>query len=407
MTLLAYNNLIISMSAEMLKATKVRIYPTPEQAEFLNHQFGAVRFAYKALHIISSQYKRHGLKLKAKKDLKPLLAVAKKSRKYHWLKDFDSIALQQACINLDKAFQHFFDPKLPSRYPKFKRKHGRQSSYHCMSVDCGDDWIKVPKLKQPIKARIHRKVEGKLKSITLSRTVTGKYYASLLHEDGQEAPAPIQSLNAAQVLGLDMGLTHIAIDSNGRKKPNPRFLKKASANLRRKQKALSRCKKGSKGRAKARLKLAKAHQRLANARADFQHKLSRTLVDENQAVIVETLKSANMMKNRKLAKHIADAAWHSFVNKLEYKLKEQGKHLVKIDQWFASSKTCSCCGHKLEYLSLNVRYWQCPSCSTQHDRDINAALNIKAQGILKLKAAGLSVSANGGKRQSGHVPVAA
>ncbi|RUO21300.1 RNA-guided endonuclease InsQ/TnpB family protein, partial [Aliidiomarina haloalkalitolerans] len=243
----------------MNKAIKVRIYPTPEQAEFLNRQFGSVRFAYnKALHVISSQYKRHGLKLNAKKDLKPLLSVAKKSRKYHWLKDFDSIALQQACINLDKAFQRFFDPKLPSRYPKFKRKHSRQSSYHCMSVDCGDDWIKVPKLKQPIRARIHRKIEGKLKSITLSRTVTGEYYASILHDDGQEAPAPIQSLNAAQVLGLDMGLTHLAIDSNGTKKPNPRFLKKASANLRRKQKALSRCKKGSKGRAKARLKLAKA-----------------------------------------------------------------------------------------------------------------------------------------------------
>ena len=391
----------------MIKATKVRIYPTPEQAEFLNRQFGAVRFAYnKALHIISSQYKRHGLKLKAKKDLKPLLAVAKKSRKYHWLKDFDSIALQQACINLDKAFQSFFDPKLPARYPKFKRKHGKQSSYHCASVSCGDDWIKVPKL-EPIKARMHRKLEGKLKSITLSRTVTGEYYASLLHEDGQESPVPISDLDAGQVLALDMGLMHLAIDSNGTKKPNPRFLKKASANLRRKQKALSRCKKGSKGRAKARLKLAKAHQRLANARADFQHKLSRQLIDENQAVIVETLKVKNMLQNKKLSKHIADASWSALIQKLEYKAKEQGKYLIKIDQWFASSKTCSCCGNKLEALSLNVRDWQCPACSTQHDRDINAALNIKAQGILKLKAAGLSVSANGGQRQSGHAPVAA
>ncbi|MCL4408859.1 MAG: transposase, partial [Gammaproteobacteria bacterium] len=165
--------------------------------------------------------------------------------------------------------------------------------------------------------------------------------------------------------------------------------------------------KGSKGRAKARLKLAKAHQRLANARADFQHKLSRTIVDENQAVIVETLKVKNMLKNKKLSKHIADASWSGLIQKFEYKAREQGKHLIKIDQWLASSKTCSCCGHTLEELSLNVRDWQCPSCSAQHDRDINAALNIKAQGILKLKAAGLSVSANGGKRQSGHVPVAA
>lgn len=389
----------------MLKATKVRIYPTPEQADFLNQQFGAVRFAYnKALHIISTQYKRHGLKLKAKKDLKPLLAVAKKSRKYHWLKAFDSIALQQACINLDKAFQAFFDPKLPARYPKFKRKHGKQSSYHCMSVSVGDNWIKVPKMK-PIKARVHRELDGKLKSITLSRTVTGKYYASLLIEDGVEAPAPMRTVDT--VLGVDMGLTHLAIDSEGNKIANPRFLKRAATNLRRKQKALSRCQKGSKGRAKARLKLAKAHERLANARADFQHNLSRQLIDENQAVAVETLKVKNLLKNRKLSKHIADASWFSLIQKLEYKAKAQGKHLVKIDQWFASSKTCSCCGHKVDSMPLKVRSWTCTSCGTEHDRDVNAAINIRQQGVIKLRAEGLSVPANGGLRKPGHAPAVA
>ncbi len=389
----------------MLKATKVRIYPTPEQADFLNQQFGAVRFAYnKALHIISTQYKRHGLKLKAKKDLKPLLAVAKKSRKYHWLKAFDSIALQQACINLDKAFQNFFDPKLPARYPKFKRKHGKQSSYHCMSVSVGDNWIKVPKMK-PIKARVHRELDGKLKSITLSRTVTGKYYASLLIEDGVEAPVPMRTVDT--VLGVDMGLTHLAIDSEGNKIANPRFLKRAATNLRRKQKALSRCQKGSKGRAKARLKLAKAHERLANARADFQHNLSRQLIDENQAVVVETLRVKNLLKNRKLSKHIADASWFSLIQKLEYKAKAQGKHLVKIDQWFASSKTCSCCGHKVDSMPLKVRSWTCTSCGTEHDRDVNAAINIRQQGVIKLRAEGLSVPANGGLRKPGHAPAVA
>lgn len=389
----------------MLKATKVRVYPTPEQADFLNRQFGATRFVYnKALHIISSQYKRHGLKLKAKKDLKPFLAVAKKSRKYYWLKDFDSIALQQACIHLDKALQNFFDPKLPARYPKFKRKHGKQSSYHCMSVSCGENWIKVAKLK-PIKARVRRGLTGKLKSITLSRTITGKYYASLLVEDGIDTPAPLQTVDS--VLGVDMGLTHLAIDSNGNKVTNPRFLKRATANLRCKQKSLSRCQKGSKGRAKARLKLAKAHERLANTRADFQHKLSRQLIDENQAVVVETLKVKNLLKNRKLAKHIADASWFSLIQKLEYKAKEQGKHLVKIEQWFASSKTCSCCGYKADALPLSVRHWSCPVCTMEHDRDINAAINVRQQGILKLRAEGLSAPANGGLRQSGHAPVAA
>ena len=393
------------MSAEMLKATKVRIYPTPEQAEFLNRQFGATRFVYnKALHIISSQYKRHGLKLKAKKDLKPLLAVAKKSRKYHWLKDFDSIALQQACINLDKAFQNFFDPKLPARYPRFKRKHGKQSSYHCTSVSAGENWIKVPKMK-PLKARVHRELNGKLKSVTLSRSVTGKYYASLLVEDGLQTPAPLHSVDT--VLGVDMGLTHLAIDSEGNKTANPRFLKRAQSNLRRKQKALSRCQKGSKGRTKARLKLAKAHERLANTRADFQHNLSRQLIDENQAVVVETLKVKNLLKNRKLSKHIADASWFSLIQKLEYKAKEQGKHLVKIDQWFASSKTCSCCGHKVDTLPLSVRNWSCPACTVELDRDVNAAINIRQQGVIKLRAEGLSVPANGGLRKSSHALVAA
>lgn len=389
----------------MIKATKVRIYPTPDQADFLNQQFGAVRFTYnKALHIISSQYRRHGLKLKAKKDLKPLLAVAKKSRKYHWLKGFDSIALQQACINLDKAFQNFFDPKLPARYPRFKRKHGKQSSYHCTSISAGDSWIKLPKMK-PIKARIHRELTGQLKSITLSRTATGKYYASLLTEDGLEAPAPAQTVDT--VLGVDVGLTHLAIDSEGNKTANPRFLKRAQANLRGKQKALSRCQKGSKGRAKAQLLVARAHERLANTRADFQHNLSRQFIDENQAVAVETLKVKNLLKNRKLAKHIADASWFSLIQKLEYKAKAQGKHLVKIDQWFASSKTCSCCAHKVDSLPLEVRFWTCPICHTEHDRDVNAAINIRQQGIIKLRAEGLSVPANGGLRKSGHAPVAA
>jgi len=330
----------------MLKATKVRIYPTPEQAAFLNAQFGAVRFAYnKALHIISTQYKRHGTKLRAKKDLKPLLAVAKKSRKYHWLKDYDSMALQQACINLDRAFQNFFNPQLKARYPKFKRKHGKQSSYHCTGIKLGEGEIKIPKLT-PIKARLHRDITGTLKSITLTRTTTGKYYASVLVDDGADAPKPLQTVDT--VLGVDMGLTHLAIDSTGRKVANPRFLKRARANLRRKQKALSRCQKGSKGRAKARIKLAKAHERLANARADFQHKLSRQFIDDNQAVVVETLNVKNMLKNRKLAKHIADASWYSLIQKLDYKAKQQGKHLVKIDQWFASTKTCAGCGHKVE-----------------------------------------------------------
>jgi putative transposase len=354
----------------MITATKVRIYPTPEQAGFLNRQFGAVRFCYnKALWLIRTQYKRHGLKLRAKHDIKPLLAVAKKSRKYHWLKDFDSMALQQAVINLDTAFSNFFNPKLRARFPRFKSKRGKQSSYHCTCVSAGDHWIKIPKLDR-IKARIHRELTGVVKSITLSRTPTGKYYASILTDDRQPAPVPMRALD--RVVGIDMGLTELCITSDGVKIPNPRFQKRAAANLRRKQKALSRCQKGSRGRTKARLLVAKAHERLANALADFQHKLSRQITDDNQAVIVETLKIQNLLKNRKLAKHIADAGWHGLITKLAYKAQRAGKHLVKIDPWFASSKTCASCGHKVESMPLNVRRWDCPACGTIGiDRDIN------------------------------------
>lgn len=373
----------------MLRATKVRIYPTPEQAEFLVAQFGAVRFAYnKALHLKSHMYRKHGVTLNPKKDIKPFLAVAKKSRKYHWLKQYDSIALQQSVINLHQAFDNFFNPKLKAKYPQFKRRHSKQSSYHCVGVKVLGGAIKLPKMK-PVEANIHREIAGVVKSITVSLSKTGKYYASILVDDGMEAPVPLHTVR--KVTGIDLGLSHFAIESNGRKTSNPRFVKRAEKNLRRKQRQLSRKAKGSANRAKARLRVAKCHEKVTNARADFQHKLSRTLVDENQAVIVETLKSANMMKNRKLAKHIADASWHSFVVKLEYKLKEQGKHLVKLDQWYASSKTCHCCGHKMDDMPLSVRKWDCPSCGTTDiDRDLNAALNIRDKGILELKAAGQS-----------------
>jgi len=391
----------------MLRATKVRIYPTPEQIDFLNQQFGAVRFAYnKALHIISTQYRRHGVSLKARKDIKPLLAVAKKSRKYEWLEQYDSIALQQAVINLGKAFDNFFDKKKGFGYPKFKRKHGEQKSYHCTSVSLTDNGIKIPKIKTPIPANIHREIDGKVKSITVSRTVTGKYYASILVDDGQEGPEVPKTVS--RITGIDLGLSHFAISSDGHKEANPRFLKRAERNLRRKQRQLSRKQKGSKNRAKVRLLVAKCHEKVANARADFQHKYSRQLIDENQAIVVETLKSANMMKNRKLSKHIADASWHSFVEKLKYKAEQAGVHLVKIDQWFASSKTCNGCGHKMDDMPLSVRKWDCPNCGSKDiDRDINASLNILVQGILKLKAAGLVVSACGGQRNSHHERVAA
>lgn len=389
----------------MLRATKVRIYPTPEQAAHLDRQFGAVRFVWnKALAIKKHCYKVRGESLSAKRDLKPLLTIAKKSRRYSWLADFDGHSLQQACINLDRAFKNFFEGR--ARFPRFKRKHGSQSSYHCTGkIAVGTDWVSIPKLPGKIKAVVHREVVGKISSITLTKTATGKYFASILAEDGIDAKTAPRVVSL--VTGVDVGLSHVAIESDGRKTENPRFVKRAHRNLRRKQKALSRKRKGSKNGAKARLIVAKAHERTANARADFQHRLSKRLVDENQAVVVETLRVRNMLKNRKLAKAISDASWYSLTTKIAYKAERAGVHFVKIDQWEATSKTCSCCGHKVDALPLDVRDWACDNCGEHHDRDINAALNVRRVGIAQLKAGGLHVSVCGGLRKTGHVPAAA
>ncbi len=388
----------------MKRATKVRIYPDTEQAAFLNAQFGAVRFAYnKALHISRHMYQRHGVSLKPSRDIKPLLAVAKRSRRYSWLKEYDSLALQQAVINLDRAFANFFNKELKAGSPTFKSKHGKQSSYH-PNGKVFTDAIQLPKIP-PIRANVHREIVGKVSSITITRNAAGKYYASILADDGQETAAKPSYIT--RVAGYDLGLSHYLIGHDGAKVVNPRHLVNAYRRLRRDNQALSRKTLGSANRRKARLRLAAQHERVANARADFQHKLSRRIIDENQAVIVETLKSANMMKNRRLARHIGDAAWSGFVAKLAYKAESAGVHLVKLDQWFASSKTCHCCGHKMPEMPLRVREWACPGCSANHDRDINAAINIQHKGIMELMAAGHVVKAHRGLRKSGSVPVAA
>ena len=378
------------------KALKVRLYPTIEQQEFLDAQFGAIRFVYnKSLHIKNHYYKR-GVKLNPIKDIKPLLSKGKSSRKYSWLKQYDSLALQESVRNLNKAFTNFFDKSLPHKFPKFKKKYDKQSSYHCSGIQVFDDSIKIPKLKDNIPAIIHRQMEGKLASITLSKSKTGKYYASILYAIEKKEEALPHTFDINKILGVDIGLTHFLIDSNGNKIVNPKFLNNGLRNLRIKNKNLSRKQKGSKNRIKAKLRLAKSHEDIANRRKDFFFKLAQQLVNENQVIIVETLKIKNMLKNRRLARHIIDAGWSMFLTILENKCKEHNVVFIKIDQWYASSKTCSCCGHKLDELDLSIRFWECPKCKAYHDRDINAALNIKQEGILEHKAAGHVVTVCGG-----------
>ena len=383
----------------MFKATKVRLYPTVEQQQSLAFQFGAMRWAYNfALNWRSQAWseRQERITLRITQDR---LVVLKAAEETAWLKQADSQALQQSLKHLDDAFQHFF--KKQAHYPRYKSKRGKQSMSYPQRVKVVDgSALYLPKVGV-VKAVLHRELVGRIKTVTVSRTTTSKYYASILCDDGQPIPEPAKALADENVIGLDMGLTHLAIASTGEKQGNPHFLKRAEANLRRKQQSLSRKKKGSANRNKARVLVAKAHEQVANARNDFQHKLSRRLVDENQAICVETLKVKNMLKNRKLSKAISDAAWGDLVRKLDYKATWEGKHLVRIDTWYPSTKTCRHCAAKVASLPLSARQWVCSTCGVEHDRDINAALNIKQQGILQLKAEGLSVSACGGMRQTG------
>lgn len=373
----------------MLKATKFRIYPTPEQETFLWGQWGAVRKCWNmALFIKNHFYRVRGETLDVIHDLKPLLARAKKSKKYEWLKLYDSMALQESLRNLNKAFKAFFEKR--AGFPKFKNRRGPQSSYHCTCVSVGTNFVRVPKVGE-IKARIHRPVEGKVKSITLEADAAGDYYAAVLWDDGLPEAAPLEAVYEDQVTGIDAGIKDLLIESNGRKEVNPTHLKRAQKVLRRRSRQFSRTRKGSRRREKARRRLARAHKRVANARNDNLHKVSLRLVTENQALAAESLKIKNMLKNHRLAKSIADAGWGELFRMIAYKMKREGKHFVQIDAFFPSSKTCSCCGFKLDKLDLATREWSCPKCGSKHDRDVNAAVNIRAEGIRKLRAEGLPV----------------
>ena len=277
----------------MKKAAVFRLYPTADQKHYLAGLFGAVRFCYnKGLELKKHYYKVKGVNIHPIHDLKKLLPIAKKSHKYAWLANYDSMALQESLRHLNTSFDKFY--KKEAGFPRFKSRWGDQSSYHCVCVSVGEGYVKVPKMK-PIKAVIHRKIDGKVKSITLSKDCCGDYWASVLYENDEAEAAPETAVHESQILGLDAGLKTFCTCSNGKKVKSPKPLKRAMKKLKRAQRALSRKKKGSKNREKARKRLAKLHRKVARIRADFHHKTSRRLVDENQALIFETLQIKNMM----------------------------------------------------------------------------------------------------------------
>jgi putative transposase len=388
----------------MYQSIKARIYPSDAQSEKLSQFFGCARWWWnRALNETTTTYAGTGKGL-SREGLNALLPALKKE--FAWLGECHSQVLQSVTLNLSKSFINFFEKR--AKFPNFKSKHGKQSIQYPQGTKFADarpsgsptrkahqavdNLIYLPKLGW-VKISLHRPLDGEVKTVTISKNPSGQYFAAILTEQEGEYPAPSSEGNA---IGIDLGITDFAITNTGSKYPNPRQIKKHESNLKRKQRKLSRTVKGSNSRNKARKLVARVHQRISNSRQDFLHKLSRKLVNENQVIIVEDLAVKNMVKNHCLAKAISDCGWSSFVGMLNYKCERSGKILVKVDRFFPSSKTCSNCYHRVSSLPLDVRHWTCPSCGTNHDRDVNAAQNLKAEG-LRLLSLGTSETADGGK----------
>ncbi|MGI0480506.1 RNA-guided endonuclease InsQ/TnpB family protein [Geminocystis sp. CENA526] len=366
----------------MLKVVKIRIYPDSSQKLALAKAFGSCRWLWNYfLNLMNETYKKTGKGLSGY-DVKKLIPELKKQEETAWLSETYSQCLQQVCLNLGVAFNNFFEKR--AKYPNFKKKQGKQSLQYPSNVSIKDDCLNVPKIGL-IYAKIHRPIEGKIKTVTITKNCCDQYYASVLIEDGKDKPT---LSSEGKAVGIDLGLTHFAITSDGSKFDNPKILNKHEKNLKRKQQQLSRKQKGSNNRNKARLKVARVHKKITNCREDFLHKLSRRMVNENQVIAVENLNVKGMMQNHCLAKAVQQVGWGQFCTMLKYKAEQEGKVYIEVDRFFPSSKTCHVCLNKIDSLPLNVRYWSCVKCGTKHDRDINAAINIRDEGLRILQTSG-------------------
>ena len=358
------------------KGAKFRAYPNKEQHNLIDRTLGCYRLIYnKGLAMRDDAYS-NGEKI-GYNQTSAVLTDLKKQADFVFLKDVDSVALQQSLRDLDRGFKNFFEKR--AKHPRFKSKHNNHQSYRTLNrgnnIRIVGKYIKLPKLGY---VKIKQSMEvGHINNVTVERTPTGKYFV-VLNVDFEPEFQP----NAGSKIGIDVGIKEFYSDSNGNVVNNPKYLEKSMRKLVREQRRLSRKQKGSINRNKQRIKVAKVHEKITNQRNDFLQKQSTMLVRENQTICVEDLNVKGMLRNHKLAQHIASCSWSKFFAMLEYKAAWYGCRIIRVPTMYPSSQTCSCCGYRNPLIkNLAIRTWECPACHTIHDRDQNAAVNILHKGL--------------------------
>ena len=367
------------------KAVKVQIYPRESDKELLAKHFGVRRFIFnKFLEIRQKEY------MENKKSIgynacSALVTEMKKNPEFKWLKEVNSQTIQAALKDLDGAYDRFF--RKISKFPNFKSRHNSRQSFKVpqhFDINWTDQQLSIPKFKKLFKFKgNYTGILVKTNSITISKNASGKYFASIQGEFEID-----QKESTGEIIGVDLGIKSLLIDSNGTEIKNERFLKKQLKKLKYLHRQHSRKKKGTKSRDKARIKLAIQYQKVTNPRKNYLHQVSSKLINDNQVIVLEDLAVKNMIKNHKLAQAISDVSWGTLVSMLKYKAGWHKRQVIQIDRFYPSSKTCSSCFHLMDSMNLSIREWACPVCGDHHDRDVNAAKNILQQGLNMMSGLG-------------------